>query len=84
MALPVYNFLSHLHFFKVTEIMLLKYGNLMLPARDILDLYRVRLSNSALFCENYTNLYLEAKHKIFDALFSKKAPFLANIQYSLP
>ena len=31
MALPVQNFLSHLHFFKVGKIMLSKYGYLMLP-----------------------------------------------------
>ena len=37
LALPVHNFLSHLHFFKVGEIMLLKYRNLMLPAGPILE-----------------------------------------------
>ena len=31
MALPVENVLCHLHFFKVGEITLLKYGHLMLP-----------------------------------------------------
>ena len=31
MALSVHNFLSHLHFFKVSEIMLSRYGHLMLP-----------------------------------------------------
>ena len=31
MALPVHNVLSHLHFFKVGEIMLPKYGYFMLP-----------------------------------------------------
>ena len=36
MALPVHNILSHLNFFKVVEMMLLKYGNLMLPAGHIL------------------------------------------------
>ena len=44
MALPVYNVLSHSHFFKVGEIMSLKYGNSMLLAGHILDLYLVRLS----------------------------------------
>ena len=46
LALPVHNFLSHLHFFKVGE-MLLKYAN---PQHYILDLYRIQLSNSAPFC----------------------------------
>ena len=32
MALPAHNFLSHLQFFKVGEIMVLKYGHLMLPS----------------------------------------------------
>ena len=31
MALPAHNFLSHLQFFKVGEIMVSKYGRLMLP-----------------------------------------------------
>ena len=31
MALSVHNFLSHLLFFKVREIMLSRYGHLMLP-----------------------------------------------------
>ena len=53
---------SHLHFSKVGELMLLKYGNLMLPAGYILDLYCVQLSNTAPFCENYTQLYFNAKH----------------------
>ena len=57
LALQVHNFLSHLHLFKVGEIMLLKYGNLMPPAGHILDLYRV-----APFCENYAKLYFNAKH----------------------
>ena len=74
MALPVHNFSSHLHFFKVSEIMLLKYGNLILPAGHIQDLYRVRISNAAPFCENYTKLYFDAKQEIFGALFSKKSP----------
>ena len=32
MALPAHNFLSHLQFFKVGEIMVSKYGRLMLPS----------------------------------------------------
>ena len=28
----------------------------------ILDLYCVRLSNAAPFCENYTKFYFDAKH----------------------
>ena len=80
MTLPVHNFLSHLHFFKVGEIMLLKHGKLMLPAGHILDLYHVRLSNAAPFCENYTKFYFDAKHKTFGAIFLKKVPFLANIE----
>ena len=75
LAVPVHNFLSHLHFFKVGETMLLKYGNLMLPAENILDLYRVRLSNAAPFCENYTKFYFDTKHKTFGALFHKMCPF---------
>ena len=70
MALPT--FLSHLHFFKVDEIMLLKYGNLMLQAGHILDLYSVRLSNASLFYENYTKLYVDAKKQNFWCLFFKK------------
>ena len=75
--------------------MLLKYGNLMLPAGNILDLYCVRLSNAAPFCENHIKLYFDANHlkkelnrcegeggrrTIFGALFSKKEPVLANIE----
>ena len=90
MALPVRNFLSHLRFFKVGEIILVKYENLILPAGHILDLYCVRLLNVALFCENYTKLYFDAKHlekglnkeggKIVGALLFKKVSFLANIE----
>ena len=54
--------MSHLHFFKVGEIMLLKYENLMLPAGHIVDLYRVRLLNAAPFCKNDAKLYFDAKH----------------------
>ena len=88
MALPIHNFLSHLDFFKVGEIMLLKYENLMLPAEHILDLYCVRLSNAAVFSENYTKLYFNAKRlekgfiiggrdgdKSFSALFSESTLF---------
>ena len=32
MALPAHNFLSHLQFFEVGEIMVSKYGHLMLPS----------------------------------------------------
>ena len=89
MALPVHNFLSHLCFFKVGEIMLLKYGNLMLPAGHILDLNRVWLWSAIPFFENYAKLYFDAKHlkkglnrgKIFAALFSKKVFFLANVEH---
>ena len=57
LALQVHNFLSHIHLFKLGEIMLLKYGNLMLSAGHILDLYRLASS-----CENYIKLYFDAKH----------------------
>ena len=64
--------------------MLLKYGH-------ILDLYCVRLSYAAHFCENYTKLYCIAKHLKRDEIgggggenfrchFLKKVPFLANIE----
>ena len=49
-------------FFKVGEIMSLKYGNLMLPAGHIIDLHLVRLSNAACFCKNYAKLYFDTKH----------------------
>ena len=61
MALAVHNFLSHLHFLKMGEIMLLKYGNLILPEGHILDLYCARLSSAAHFYETYTRLYFDAK-----------------------
>ena len=80
LALQVHNFLSHLHLFKVGEIMLLKYGTLMLAAGHILDLYRI-----APFYENYTKLYFDAKHlkkrlnrdrgKFLVPLFQKKCLF---------
>ena len=55
---------------------------LMLPGH-ILDLYCVRLSNTAPFCKNYAKLYFDAKHLekglnrdgIFEALFFEKCPF---------
>ena len=50
LALPIHNFLSHLHFFKVSEIML-KYGDSILPAEHILDLYCLWLSNAAPFAK---------------------------------
>ena len=78
LALLVHNVLSYLHFFKVGEIILLKNGNLMLPAVHILNLQSVRLSNAASFCENYTKLFSDAKtHR---CTFFKKVPFVANIE----
>ena len=75
-------------FFKVGEIMLLKYRHLMQPAGYIIDLYCVQycvwLSNAVPFCEDYTKLYFDSKHlkkglnrrgKIYVALFSKKCSF---------
>ena len=70
--------------------MLLKYGNLMLPAGNILDLYCVRLSNAAPFCENHIKLYFDANHlkkelnrcagkgagvEFLVPFFQKKSPF---------
>ena len=59
----------------------------MLPGH-ILDLYCVRLLNTAPFCKNYTKLYFDAKHlekglngrgcggvKIMVPFFKKKYPF---------
>ena len=54
----------------------------------ILDLYCVRLSNAAPFCENYTKLYFDAKHlekglkrmggvKFLVPFFSKKVSFFS-------
>ena len=42
--------------------MMMKYGNLMLPAGHILDLYCIRLSKASPFYENYTKLYFNLKH----------------------
>ena len=78
------------------EIMLLKYGNLMLPSGHILDLHCVRLSSAAFFCKNYTKFYFDAKYlkkglnewkgegggRIFGSFFSKNVPFLTNIERS--
>ena len=57
---------------------------------NVLVLYCVWLSNAAPFCENYANLYFDAKHlekglntrelKFFGPFFHKKVPFLANIE----
>ena len=58
------------------------------------DPYCVRVSNAAPICESYTKLCFNAKKlkkglnrgegrkrgKIFGALFSKKVPFLANVE----
>ena len=83
LALLVHNLFSHLHFFKVSEIMLLKYGHLILPAEYILDLYCVQycvwLSNAALFCKNYTNLLMQKREwiggvKCLVSLFQKNCP----------
>ena len=87
LSLPVHTFLSHLHFFKVGEVMLLKYENLMLAAGHLLDLYCIRLSNTASFCEKIIQSlismqntekrdWLGVRGKIFGALFPKKSSFL--------
>ena len=41
---------------------MLKYGNLMLPAEHVLDLYFVRQSNATPFCKYYAKLYFDPKH----------------------
>ena len=72
-----------IYFFKVGEIMLLKYGNLMLPAGHILDLYCAWLWNVAPFLKNYAKLYFDAKHlkkglnrvKFLVPFFQKKCSF---------
>ena len=56
----------------------------------ILVLYCVWLSNAAPFCENYANLYFDAKHlekglntrelEFFGPFFHTKVPILANIE----
>ena len=84
LALLVHNLFSHLYFCKVSEIMLLKYGHLMLPAEYILDLhcvqYCVWLSNAAIFCKYYTHLLMQKREwirgvKCLVSLFQKKCPF---------
>ena len=65
LALLVHNFLIHLHFFKVGEIMSLKYGSLMLPAGHILALSYVRLwfyrwSSSSMLCFSCKNTFVGA------------------------
>ena len=59
-------------------------------ARHMLELYCIRLSNAAPFCQNYAKLYFDAKHLEkglnkgggFLGLFlKKKVPFLANIEH---
>ena len=67
---------SNNFFFKVDKIML-KYGNLMLPAWHILNLYCVRLLNAAPFYENYTK---RGGVKFLQPIFQKKVPFLAIIE----
>ena len=74
LALLVYNF-----FFKVDKIML-KYGNLMLPAWHILDLYCVRLLNAAPFYENYTKRGRGGGLSFCSPFFKKEVPFLAIIE----
>ena len=56
--------------------MLLKYGNLMLPAGHILDLHRVRLSNAAPFWE-IVQSFISMQNTKFLVPFSqkKKCPF---------
>ena len=57
----------------------------------ILDLYCIRLSKVAPFCENYTKLYFDVKYlekglnrgtgrNFWWPFFHKKLPFLANIE----
>ena len=77
LALPVHNILSHLHFFKVVEIML-KYGNLILPAGHSLDLYcsLLRKLYKALFrlfrCKRD---WIGREVKFLVPFFQKKCPF---------
>ena len=61
---------SNNFFFKVDKIML-KYGNLMLPAWHILNLYCVRLLNAAPFYENYTK---RGGLSFCSPFFKKKCP----------
>ena len=65
LSLPVHTFLSHLHFFKVGEVMLLKYKNLMLPAGHYTasgPILHSTIEHCLLLWENYTKLYFNAKH----------------------
>ena len=66
LALSVHNFLSHLHFFKIGEIMLLKYENLMPPAGHIRPILRSTIERCPLLRklyngENYAKLYFNEK-----------------------
>ena len=65
MALPARNFLSHLQLFKLGEIMLSKYGYLMLPRvfRDIQNYpwnWFYRWSNSSVLCSSCKNTFVGA------------------------
>ena len=60
--------------------MLLKYGNLILPAGHILDLYRVRISNANPFAKIIQRFISMQNKKFLVAFFQKKVPFLANIE----
>ena len=93
MVLLVHTFFSHFHFFKVAEIML-KYGDLMLPAWYIAFNIVFHYSTLPPFVKLYKALF-DAKHlekglnsrgQIFGALFSKesalfhkKYPFLLKV-----
>ena len=68
-----------------------KYQINLIQLGHILDLYCVRLSNAAPFCENYAKLYFDAKHlekglnrgegrEGGQALFHKKVLLLSNIE----
>ena len=71
LALPVRNFLSHLHFFKVGEIMLLKNGDLMVPAGHTLDLYTKLYFNA--YIKNWITVGKGVKFLVYP--FFKKYPF---------
>ena len=83
LALPVHNILSHLHFFKVGEIML-KYGNLILPAGHILDLYCVVYRAMLPFAKIIQSFFsfismqkdwIGGQVKFLVPFFQKKCPF---------